>query len=141
MKGKHSMKLMIRAALAVMLAFALAATALAEGGPVDDLEGVWTGETASGQGSAITLTLQDASSSLRYGSPRSCTLGLEDGTGSADGSRKYALAPSTGGRCDEFLNGKLLLRPVGASALAYEIRDRGGRSAEQGQLRRRTGRK
>lgn len=130
-----------RAALAATLAFALAATALAGGGPSadmsGDMDGVWTGETSSGQTSAITLTLQDASSSLRYGNPRSCVLGLEDAIDSPDGSRKYALATSTGGRCDDFLNGKLLLRPASASALAYEIKDRGGRSVEQGQVRRR----
>lgn len=130
-----------RMALAAVLAFALAATALAGGNPTDDMDGVWTGETASGQTSAITLSLGGASSSLRYGNPRSCTLGLEDPIDAPDGSRKYALATSTGGRCDEFMNGKILLRPAGSSALAYEIRDMGGRSVEQGQLRRRAGRK
>jgi hypothetical protein len=84
-----------KAALAAMLAFALAATALAGGNPPDDMNGVWTGETASGQTSAITLTLGEASSSLRYGNPRSCILGLEDAIDNPDGSRKYALATST----------------------------------------------
>ncbi|SNR78867.1 hypothetical protein SAMN04488503_1286 [Humidesulfovibrio mexicanus] len=130
-----------KAALAAMLAFALAATALAGGNPPDDMNGVWTGETASGQTSAITLTLGEASSSLRYGNPRSCILGLEDAIDNPDGSRKYALATSTGGRCDDFLNCKLVLRHAGSSALDYEIKDTGGKSVEQGQLRRRAARK
>lgn len=130
-----------KAALAAMLSLALAATALAGGNPPDDMNGVWTGETASGQTSAITLTLGEASSSLRYGNPRSCILGLEDAIDRPDGSRKYALATSTGGRCDTFLNGAIQVRLLKSDVLSYDIKGMDGSGLEQGQLRRRAARK
>lgn len=103
-------------------------------------DGVWSGVTVGETGSAITLTLQPATQSLRYGSPRGCVLTLNDPVNVGQGVLRYSIVKSTGGYCNKYDQGKLVLKSGGTpEALHYEVTGTDKKNAEQGDLKR-TGR-
>ncbi len=100
-------------------------------------EGVWSGVTAGETGSAITLTLQPATQTLRYGSPRGCVLTLNDPVDVGQGVLRYSITKSTGGYCNKYDQGKLVLKTGGVpDALRYEVTGTDKKNAEQGDLKR-----
>jgi len=109
----------------------------ASGGASASIEGVWTGATAGASSSNITLTVRPNERKLRYGSPRSCELGLEEPSTPDGSTQKFGIISSTGGRCDVFLVGKLTVRPEGEKGdLTYEVTDSNSKVVENGQLHR-----
>lgn len=132
--------------VSLILALFLALTSLGAQGCAEEassnggakaIEGVWTGVTAGASSSNVTLTLRASERKLRYGSPRSCDLGLEEPS-ALDGDRqRYGIVSSTGGYCDRCMMGKLTIKADGNTGdLAYEVTDSGDKVVENGQLRR-----
>jgi len=141
----HSSKRSIQAF--VFFAIIIAATALGSqscaaspdsaGASSITYDGVWTGETSGASSSVVTLTLQAAKRTLRYGSPRSCVLDLEAPTTTPNDGRKFAIISSSGVPCDKFVMGKLLLQAAGqGEELSYEVTDSNNKTVEKGQLHR-----
>lgn len=124
-------------AVASFATLGCAGEAVSGGGNASTFEGVWTGVTAGASSSNVTLTLRASERKLRYGSPRSCDLGLEEPS-ALDGNRqRYGIVSSTGGYCDRCMMGKLTIKADGNTGdLAYEVTDSGNKVVENGQLRR-----
>ncbi len=128
--------------LALFLALAsLGAQGCAEeassNGGAKAIEGVWTGVTSDPSGASITLTVRPSDGTLRYGSPRSCELTLEEPSSPDGSTQKFGIVSSTGGRCNAFLMGKLSVSLEGnADEIAYKVTDSSNKLVESGRLRR-----
>lgn len=124
-------------AAASLATLGCAGEAASSGVTASTFEGVWTGVSPGASSSNVTLTLHASERKFRYGSPRSCDLGLEEPSAPGANQRRFGIVSSTGGFCDRCMMGKLTIKAVGdAGDLAYEVTDTGNKVVESGQLRR-----
>jgi len=131
------MFLVMFVAAASLATLGCAGEAASGGGNANTFEGVWTGVSAGATGSNITLTLRGSERKWRYGSPRSCDLGLEEPSPSDGNRQRYGIVSSTGGFCDKCMMGKLTITAgAGSGDLAYEVTDSSNTLVESGQLHR-----
>ncbi len=101
------------------------------------IQGVWTGTAPEPSYASITLTVKPNERKLRYGSPRSCELTLEEPRNADDDTLIFGVSASSGGWCDRLLMGSISVRAdIEIDSLIYVVKDHSGKVLEEGKMRR-----
>jgi hypothetical protein len=104
-------------------------------GAAESFSGEWFGASGqSGDGPAVTLTIEDTKSNIHYGSPRNCQIDFERPTLHTDTQFKAAVDNSNGGWCDRLFNGHILVKKSG-DKVTYTLSDENKKVLDQGTLK------
>ncbi len=119
----------------VMLAGLFAPQAYAGGTPI----GNWEGTVADGHRNVVVnlsvkkLQLGDPSGTMRWGTPRTCSLETEY-AGMRGSKYTFNISGSNGGWCDLYRDGTLSLQMASSDALTFDLLNKQGANAVDGSL-------